>query len=40
MEAFGTRFSKVAAGVKGSGWAILSYEPLGDLGAFEWQGMN
>jgi Fe-Mn family superoxide dismutase len=30
VEAFRTRFSKVAAGVKGSGWAILSYEPVGD----------
>jgi len=30
VEAFKTRFSKVAAGVKGSGWAILAYEPVGD----------
>jgi superoxide dismutase, Fe-Mn family len=30
VEAFRTRFSKVAAGVKGSGWAVLAYEPVGD----------
>jgi Fe-Mn family superoxide dismutase len=30
VEVFRTRFSKVAAGVKGSGWAILAYEPVGD----------
>jgi Fe-Mn family superoxide dismutase len=30
VEAFRAQFSKVAAGVKGSGWAILAYEPLGD----------
>ena len=30
VEAFRTRFSKVAGSVKGSGWAILAYEPVGD----------
>jgi Fe-Mn family superoxide dismutase len=30
VEAFRTRFSKVAASVKGSGWAVLAYEPVGD----------
>jgi len=30
VEAFKTRFSKVAATVKGSGWAILAYEPVGN----------
>jgi Fe-Mn family superoxide dismutase len=30
VEAFRAQFSKAAAGVKGSGWAILAYEPLGD----------
>jgi Fe-Mn family superoxide dismutase len=30
VDAFRTRFSHVAAGVKGSGWAVLAYEPLGD----------
>lgn len=29
VEAFRTQFTKVAAGVKGSGWALLAYEPLG-----------
>jgi superoxide dismutase, Fe-Mn family len=29
-DAFRTRFAGVAAGVKGSGWAILAYEPIGD----------
>jgi Fe-Mn family superoxide dismutase len=27
---FRRRFAAVAAGVKGSGWAILAYEPIGD----------
>jgi superoxide dismutase, Fe-Mn family len=30
VAAFRTRFAAVAAGVKGSGWAILAYEPVGD----------
>ena len=30
FEAFKTYFSAVAAGVKGSGWGLLTYEPLGD----------
>jgi Fe-Mn family superoxide dismutase len=30
VAAFRTRFSKVAASVKGSGWAVLAYEPVGD----------
>src|SRR5208282_3144326 len=30
VEAFRGRFAAVAAGVKGSGWAILAYEPVGD----------
>jgi Fe-Mn family superoxide dismutase len=30
VEAFRTQFSKAAGGVKGSGWAILAYEPLAD----------
>jgi superoxide dismutase, Fe-Mn family len=30
VSAFRTRFSKVAGAVKGSGWAILAYEPIGD----------
>lgn len=30
FDAFKDYFTKVAAGVKGSGWALLSYEPLGD----------
>jgi superoxide dismutase, Fe-Mn family len=30
VEAFRAHFSKAAAGVKGSGWAMLSYEPVGD----------
>ena len=30
VEAFRTHFSKVAAGVKGSGWAILVHEPVAD----------
>lgn len=30
VEAFRARFAAVAAGVKGSGWAILAYEPIGD----------
>jgi Fe-Mn family superoxide dismutase len=30
LEAFRARFAAVAAGVKGSGWAILAYEPVGD----------
>jgi Fe-Mn family superoxide dismutase len=30
VDAFKTRFARVAAGVKGSGWALLAYEPLGD----------
>ncbi|HEY1923142.1 MAG TPA: superoxide dismutase, partial [Tepidisphaeraceae bacterium] len=29
VEAFRTRFAAVAAGVKGSGWAVLGYEPVG-----------
>lgn len=30
VDAFRERFSRAAAGVKGSGWAILVHEPLGD----------
>jgi superoxide dismutase, Fe-Mn family len=30
IEAFRAHFSKAAAGVKGSGWAMLSYEPVAD----------
>ena len=30
VAAFKNYFSKVAAGVKGSGWAIMAYEPVGD----------
>jgi Fe-Mn family superoxide dismutase len=30
VEGFRGRFSGVAAGVKGSGWAILAYEPIAD----------
>jgi Fe-Mn family superoxide dismutase len=30
VEAFRARFAKVAAGVKGSGWAILAHEPVAD----------
>lgn len=30
IEGFKNQFSKVAGGVKGSGWAILAYEPVGD----------
>ncbi len=30
LEKFETHFSKVAGGVKGSGWAIAAYEPLAD----------
>jgi len=30
VAAFRKRFAAVAAGVKGSGWSILAYEPLGD----------
>lgn len=30
VEAFRTRFSAVAGGVKGSGWAVLAYEPLAE----------
>ena len=30
FAAFKTYFSKVAAGIKGSGWALLMWEPLGD----------
>lgn len=30
VAAFKTYFGKVATGVKGSGWAILAYEPVGD----------
>lgn len=30
FEAFKNYFSKVAAGIKGSGWALLSYSPIGD----------
>jgi Fe-Mn family superoxide dismutase len=30
FDAFKAHFSKVAAGVKGSGWALLVYEPIGD----------
>jgi superoxide dismutase, Fe-Mn family len=30
VDAFRTRFSRVAASVKGSGWAILALEPMGD----------
>ena len=29
VETFRTQFSRVAAGVKGSGWAVLAYLPLG-----------
>jgi Fe-Mn family superoxide dismutase len=29
VEAFRTQFNKVAATVKGSGWAVLAYEPVG-----------
>ena len=30
VAAFRTRFSAVAGGVKGSGWAVLAYEPVAD----------
>jgi Fe-Mn family superoxide dismutase len=30
VEAFRSRFAKVAGGVKGSGWAILAHEPVAD----------
>jgi Fe-Mn family superoxide dismutase len=30
VEMFRTRFARVAAGVKGSGWAVLAHEPMGD----------
>jgi superoxide dismutase, Fe-Mn family len=30
VEAFKTQFSKAAGAVKGSGWAVLAYEPMGD----------
>jgi superoxide dismutase, Fe-Mn family len=30
VDAFRAHFSKAAAGVKGSGWAILAYEPVAD----------
>jgi superoxide dismutase, Fe-Mn family len=30
VETFRTRFARVAASVKGSGWALLVHEPLGD----------
>lgn len=30
FTAFQTQFSKAGASVKGSGWAILAYEPVGD----------
>jgi Fe-Mn family superoxide dismutase len=30
FAAFQNQFSKAGAGVKGSGWAILAYEPVGD----------
>jgi Fe-Mn family superoxide dismutase len=30
VAAFKSYFTKVAGGVKGSGWAILAYEPIGD----------
>ena len=30
VDAFRTRFARVAAGVKGSGWAILAHEPMAD----------
>jgi Fe-Mn family superoxide dismutase len=30
VDAFRAHFSKAAAGVKGSGWAVLAYEPVGD----------
>ena len=30
VASFRTRFAAVATGVKGSGWSILAYEPLGD----------
>lgn len=29
LDAFKSYFSKVAAGIKGSGWALLAYEPYG-----------
>ncbi|HUB27087.1 MAG TPA: superoxide dismutase [Tepidisphaeraceae bacterium] len=29
VETFRAQFTKVAAGVKGSGWALLAFEPLG-----------
>jgi superoxide dismutase, Fe-Mn family len=29
VDLFRAQFSKVAAGVKGSGWAVLAYEPIG-----------
>jgi Fe-Mn family superoxide dismutase len=29
FDAFKAYFSKVAAGIKGSGWALLAYEPVG-----------
>lgn len=31
FDAFRNYFTRVAAGVKGSGWAIMAYEPIGDL---------
>ncbi len=30
FDSFKAYFSKVAGGIKGSGWAILAYEPIGD----------
>lgn len=30
LDAFRNYYSKVAAGVKGSGWAVLCHEPVGD----------
>ncbi|HMO26206.1 MAG TPA: Fe-Mn family superoxide dismutase, partial [Tepidisphaeraceae bacterium] len=30
FDAFKTYFTKVASGVKGSGWALMNYEPIGD----------
>lgn len=30
FDAFKAHFTKAAGGVKGSGWAILAYEPVGD----------
>ena len=30
IDAFKTHFSKVAGGIKGSGWAVAFYEPIGD----------